>query len=107
MDVVSLYTTWPDMESAQAAGEALVAQKLAACVNILPGVHSIYRWEGALQHETEVAMFVKTTTARAEVARDALLGLHPYDAPCVLALKTDAAASNPMFLEWVTQDTSL
>lgn len=106
MDVVSLYSTWPDLKSAEAAAEALVAQRLAACVNILPGVRSVYRWEGRIQHDDEVAMFVKTTAARAGAAQQALLALHPYATPCVLELSIGSGGgSNPAFLRWIDAET--
>ena len=105
MQAVSLYSTWPDMESAEAAGEALVAQRLAACVNILPGARSIYRWDNVMQHDQEVVMFAKTTRAQAESARQALLAAHPYDTPCVLEIAIGAAGSNPAFLAWIEAET--
>ncbi len=102
---VSLYSTWPDLESAEAAGEALVAGRLAACVNIVPGARAIYRWEDAIQRDDEVIMFAKTTAAKAIAARDALLAAHPYDTPCVLEMSIGAAGSNPAFTAWIARET--
>lgn len=106
MDVVSLYTTWPDLPAAEAAGEALINARLAACVNIIPNVRSLYRWDGALQRDDEVIMFVKTSAARAGAARDALIAAHPYDTPCVLHLRTTPENSAPDFLAWVIAQTN-
>ncbi len=106
MDVVSLYSTWPDQKSAAAAGEALVAERLAACVNILPGAVSIYRWEGRVQREAEVVMLIKTSAAKAAAARDAVLRRHPYGTPCLLHLHIMPENSAPAFLDWVAAETT-
>ncbi len=106
MDVVSLYSTWPNMPAAEAAGQALIEARLAACVNIIPAVRSLYRWDGAIQRDDEIVMFVKTSAARAGEARDALIAAHPYDMPCVLHLRTAPENSAPDFLAWVIAETS-
>lgn len=105
MDVVSLYSTWPDLRSAEAAAEALVERRLAACANLVPGVRSFYRWQGEMQRDEEVAMFAKTRAALAEQARDLLVDLHPYDTPCVLTLPLDAAKSHAAFVAWIAAET--
>lgn len=96
-----IYTTWPDAESAEAAARAAVEQGLAACANILPGATSVFRWEGAIQRETETVMLLKTTAENAHALRDALTAHHPYDTPAIVALDVDADASGARFLEWV------
>jgi len=101
METVTLYSTWPSVEGAEAAARELVAERLVACANILPGARSIYRWEGDIQTETEAVMFAKTTAKRALAARDRLLRLHPYEVPCVAALTIRKDASNPAFLAWI------
>lgn len=104
--VVSLYSTWPDLERAEAAGAALVEARLAACANIIPAIRSIYRWNGAIQRDDEVLMLIKTSSAKAAAARDALVAAHPYDVPCVLHLLTAPENSAPDFLAWVARETS-
>jgi periplasmic divalent cation tolerance protein len=103
-DVVILYTTWPDAETAQACAVAAVEARLAACANVLAPMTSIYRWDGALEQTAETPMLLKTTAAAAERLRDLILARHPYETPCVVALRTEAAASSPDFLLWVGKE---
>lgn len=105
MEAVTLYSTWPNVESAQAAARNLVEQRLIACANILPGAVSVFRWQGEVQTEQETVMFAKTRATAAEAARDALIRLHPYDLPCVVALRLDTEKSSPAFLAWIGSDT--
>ena len=99
------YTTWPDAAAAGAVARILVEDGLCACANILPGMTSVYRWQGEVETARECVMVLKTTGARsAELARR-IAELHPYDEPCILALPVDAAASAPDFLAWVEEQT--
>ncbi len=98
-DVTLLYSTAPDAATAQKIANALVTEKLAACVNILAPMTSVYEWDGALEHSGETPLIVKTADGSA--AKDRIVALHPYDCPCVIALKIDEAASLAPFLEWV------
>lgn len=106
MDAVTLYSTWPSPESAETAARLVVERRLIACANILPGARSIYRWDGAVQAESEAVMFAKTTAAGAGAARDALVAAHPYDCPCVVAIPLWDAASHVPFLTWAAAETS-
>jgi len=101
MDVVSLYSTWPDLPSAEAAAHDLVERRLIACANIIPGARSVFRWEGQVQAEAEVVMLAKTTAAKSAAASAALVELHPYDLPCVVEIAIGAPGSNSEFLAWV------
>ncbi len=101
-----IYTTWPDTGSAQAAAASLVEARLCACANILPGMTSVYRWEGAIETAQECVMILKTTDAQASALRQRIMELHPYDTPCLLALPVDAAASAPDFLAWIAAETA-
>ncbi|HVY84147.1 MAG TPA: divalent-cation tolerance protein CutA [Caulobacterales bacterium] len=105
MDAVTLYATWPNLEAAETAARQLVERRIAACVNLLPNVVSVYRWEGALQRDSEVVMLVKTTAARAAEARDAIVALHPNQLPCVTAFRIDSACASAPFLNWLQQET--
>ena len=99
-----LYTTWPDAETAEAAARAAVQAKLAACANLMAPMTSIYRWQGEIQRETEVAMLLKTTAAAAGPLRDFILARHPYETPCVVALPGRPEGSNPDFLRWIGEE---
>jgi periplasmic divalent cation tolerance protein len=90
-------------EDAERIGRALVEGGLAACVNVLPAVTSIYRWKGKLEQEEERLLVIKTRADRFEALREALVALHPYEVPEVLALPV--AAGHAPYLEWL--DASL
>lgn len=96
---VLIYTTFASRESAEQVGGRLVGERLAACVNIYPGMISIYSWEGALERTEEVGMLVKTRRERAEAAMEALSDWHPYDTPAVLLVPTEAC--NADFSRWI------
>lgn len=98
-----IYTTWPDMETAESAARAAVESGLAACANILPGMVSIFRWDGAMQRETEAVMLLKTTADAAAALSSLLSSLHPYDTPAVMSLAVDAETSSGKFLKWIAQ----
>jgi periplasmic divalent cation tolerance protein len=101
-----IYTTWPDATQAEAAAQTLVGEGLCACANILPGMKSVYRWEGVVETASEAVMILKTTAAMAPALTVRLSALHPYQEPCVLALAVDEAASAPAFLAWIEQAVS-
>ena len=92
-------TTTPSEEDAERIASALVEERLAACANVVPGVTSIYRWEGAVQREREVLVVLKTTADAIEGLTTRLTELHPYDVPEVVAL--DVTAGHEPYLEWV------
>ncbi|WP_038034584.1 divalent-cation tolerance protein CutA [Thermopetrobacter sp. TC1] len=98
-----IYTTLPDEEAARTLGEALVKARLAACVNIIPGMRSIYEWKGRLEHDEEVVMIVKTMPDRAGECMAEIALLHPYEEPAIIRLPaTDVSAS---FLDWLHTQT--
>ena len=90
--------TCPPPEAVRLAG-LLVEGGLAACVNVLPSVQSIFRWEGKLENEEESLLIIKTSSAGFPALRDALAEAHPYDVPEVIRL--DVADGLPAYLEWV------
>ena len=104
-EIVLVYTTWPDAQTAETAGAEAVAERLAACANVLAPMHSIYRWKGAVDRAQETPMLLKTTRALAGPLRDFLIGHHPYDLPAVVALDVVADASHGPFLDWVAEQT--
>ena len=103
-DLVILYTTWPDAETAAAFGRLAVERKLAACANVLGPMLSIYRWDGAIQGEGETPMQLKTTSGASNRLKALIIDRHPYDIPCVLALQTDPDGCNPRYTEWVRSE---
>jgi periplasmic divalent cation tolerance protein len=95
--------TCPDQESAIRIAERLVGERLAACVNLLPGLTSIYRWQGAIEREPEVLLLIKTVAGRIAALTETLRGLHPYSVPEIIALPiTDGL---PDYLTWMTTCT--
>ena len=105
-ELVILYTTWPDAETAEACGRAAVEEKLAACANLLAPMRSIYRWEGEIQVEPETPMLLKTTVAAAERLKALILRYSPYDIACILAVAVDSEHCNPQYAEWVRAQIS-
>ncbi len=100
-EVLVVLTTWPDAEKARAAARALVEEKLVACANLLPGVESIYRWEGKLETSAEVMAIFKTTIDRVDALERRVLELHPYAVPEFLTLRVRDGL--PAYLRWVEQ----
>jgi periplasmic divalent cation tolerance protein len=97
--VVVLCNCSPD--EATGLARALVERKLAACVNILPGVTSVYEWEGAICEDGESTLLVKTPDDRVAALSDAIRELHSYDTPEILVLDVDEARSDPRYVAWV------
>ena len=97
-------TTFPSREQAEQLAERLVAERLAACVNVLGPVASIYRWEGKVEHDEEVLLLIKTTGAGVEPLKTRVLELHPYDTPEFLAFEVAAGSSG--YLDWVARSVA-
>ncbi len=91
--------TFPDIEQARQIGAALVERQVAACVNLLPGVESLYRWEGKVEKAGEVLGIIKTT--RYAELEAAIHELHPYEVPEILALPVQAGSE--AYLRWVAE----
>lgn len=100
-----IYSTWPDEAQAEACAATLIERRLAACVTILPGARSVFRWNGAVERQHEVVMFAKTADDRASALRDALRAAHPYETPCILAFDVNPSDSNADFLQWAAAET--
>ena len=101
--VLVVYCTFPNLPQARQIGTALVEKQLAACVNLVPAVESIFRWEGQVSTEAEVLAIFKTTSARLSELERELQGLYPYDVPEVLAMPV--AGGSEAYLRWVRSET--
>lgn len=85
MTAVSVYATFADAGEAERIGEAVITERLAACINILPPMRSIYRWQGEILRADEVAAILKTSQQSAHALIARIAELHSYDVPCVVA----------------------
>ena len=100
-DTVVVLVTTPSAEKAAQIARALVEEKLAACGNVLPGIRSIYRWEGKVQEDEEALLVLKAPRKRFEELRDRVLALHPYQVPEVIALPIEAG--HDAYIDWIVQ----
>jgi periplasmic divalent cation tolerance protein len=103
MSVLLCLCTCPDADSASTIAATLVEERLAACVNQLPGLRSVYRWHGAVEHAEEVLLLIKTSGDRLEALTARLQTLHPYELPEVIAV--EAAGGLAPYLAWVAEQT--
>ncbi len=101
---VSVYATFPDLGSAEAIAESLVGGGLAACANLIPGMQSIYRWQGRIERAHEVAAFIKTTAARVDEVIAAIEEKHPYDTPAIVVLLIGRGSRR--YLDWIAAATA-
>lgn len=92
--------TCPNRAVARRLGTTLVKRRLAACVNVVPGIESVFWWNGKLDRCREALLLIKTTAARFERLRRAVIELHPYDVPEVIALPI--LKGHPAYLDWVS-----
>jgi len=98
-----VYTTFPDEETALAVGRDLVAEKLAACVNVLPGMRSVYVWKGEIARGEEAVAIVKTREGLRDAIAEALKARHPYETPIILFL--EVPGGHPATLAWLLGET--
>ena len=101
--IMTLYMTAADDDEAARIVSTLLEERLIACGNILPGVRSLYRWEGKIEDDAEVAVIMKTRAELADAAIARIVALHSYDTPCVTAWSV--AAGNADYLGWVKGET--
>ncbi len=97
-DVRIVFVTAPP-DGAHDLAHTLVEERLCACVNVVPGIRSVYRWEGAVRDEPESLLILKTSSARVEALARRLEAIHPYETPEFLALRPDSGL--PAYLAWV------
>ena len=99
MSVVSVYAIFADAEEAERIGRTVVEERLAACINILGSVRSIYRWQGEVESAEEVAAILKTTHTNADALITRIAGLHSYDVPCIVTWPIDKVLGT--YADWV------
>lgn len=97
------YITTETKEEAQKVGAALIEARLAACVNIIDGMTSMFYWDGGVQSENETVLIAKTRKDLSEQVIEKVKEVHSYDCPCVVFLPVDSG--NPDFLQWLKEET--
>ena len=100
MPEILVISTFPDIAKARQIGTALVEKQLAACVNLIPAVESIYRWEGKVEQAFEVQALIKTTSERYTELEAEILKQHPYEVPEIIAIEISGGL--PEYLKWVS-----
>ena len=103
MPALLILTNCPDEACANAIALALVEEKLAACVNLLPRVQSIYRWQGAVESASEIPLLIKSTAANYPAVEARIGELHPYEVPEIIALPITQGL--PAYLNWLATET--
>ena len=98
-----VYMTCADRAEAESIGTVLVERRLAACVNILDGMQSLYWWEGKVERSEEAVLIAKTRRDKVEELTEAVKAMHGYEVPCVVAL--DIAGGNSDFMAWIREET--
>lgn len=99
MTVVSVYALFGNKDEADRIARMVIEERLAACANVLPGVQSIYRWQGVVEEAQEVACIFKTTQAEADALMTRIAALHSYDVPCVVTWQIEKLLGP--YAEWV------
>jgi periplasmic divalent cation tolerance protein len=102
-EVLLVLSTFPDAATARRIGRQLLEEKCAACVNILPQVESIYRWQGKVEEASETLALFKTSAERFKALEGTLRRLHPYEVPEIIAFKIQQGS--PQYLRWVIDNS--
>jgi periplasmic divalent cation tolerance protein len=105
METILVISNLPDQESAEALAQAVIEQRLAACVNVLAPCTSVYRWQGKVETASEVPVLMKTTRERYGALEVAIAAHHPYELPEIIAVPLSAGL--PAYLAWVASETSV
>lgn len=101
---VLVYTTYPSLVEAERAGRLLVEKGLAACVNILPQMRSIYRWQGKVEQADEIVMIIKTRDAQKDAVAAEVKRGHAYDTPAILFLPTEGG--DAAYAQWIVAESN-
>lgn len=103
MKPLLVLTNLPDRAAAESLADALITEQLAACVNILAPCRSVYRWQGALQHDEEHPLLIKTTEERYAALEQVIRTRHPYELPEIVAVRIERGLA--AYLEWLAAET--
>jgi periplasmic divalent cation tolerance protein len=103
MSTLLVLTNLPDRAAAERLADALIEKRVAACVNILAPCRSVYRWKGAIEHDEEHPVLIKTTAERYPVLESAIRAAHPYELPEIIAVPIERGL--PGYLAWVDAET--
>jgi periplasmic divalent cation tolerance protein len=103
-DAIAVFMTTANREEAARLAQMLVEKRLAACVQVLPEIESVYRWQGEVERQPEVLLIAKTTAARFEELEKEVIAIHSYETPEIVALPL-AAVSKP-YLDWLTANVA-
>ncbi len=103
MSTLLVFTNLPDHGAAERLADALVAKRLAACVNILAPCRTVYRWKDGVQHDEEHPVLIKTTQERYQALEEAIRAAHPYELPEIIAVPIERGL--PGYLAWVGAET--
>jgi periplasmic divalent cation tolerance protein len=101
---ILVFSTFPDADTARRIAHTLVEEKLAACVNLLPQIESIYRWKGAIETASEVMALIKSTTWKYQLLEARILELHPYEVPEIISIRADSGHIE--YLRWIEQSVT-
>ena len=104
MSALLVITNLPDRATAEKLADALIGQRLAACVNILAPCRSVYRWKAQVQHDDEHPVLIKTTPERYAALEAAIREVHPYELPEIVAVRIERGL--PAYLDWVAAETN-
>ena len=104
MSALLVFTNLPERDAAEKLADALIARRLAACVNILAPCRSVYRWRGAVQHEEEHPVLIKTTRAAYAELEAQIRAHHPYELPEIIAVPIERGL--PAYLDWLAAETA-
>jgi periplasmic divalent cation tolerance protein len=104
MHTLLAFTNLPDRGAAERLADALIEKRVAACVNILAPCRSVYRWKGAVQHDDEHPVLIKTTAEQYPALEAAIRAMHPYELPEIVAVPIERGL--PAYLDWVATETS-
>lgn len=98
-----VFCNCPNLETAKKIARTLIEEHLAACINCVPGLLSVYRWQNQIEEQAEVLLLIKTSQTRFQALKARILALHPYELPEIVAV--DVSAGHPPYLDWVTSET--
>ncbi len=98
---ILVFSTFPDADTARRVARVLVEERLAACVNLVPQVESIYRWEGAIETASEVLALIKSNNWKYQLIEARIRELHPYKTPEIIAIRIDSGLGE--YLRWIDQ----